>query len=535
MPPGPEAKHRYYLKPEAKIEPLVHRWIAWPHLIAPATYAMNLAYRHLPKLKSFIASPAVHIAAVKDPAMIGGPFVTLVESDVPQVQQLLAEIGRHCSSHLEFAKALRELDEKLQTGAKGYCLDAFYAGLPDVLRGRLELVYDLNHHPKIKLVEELLYGSEIDTTAGQAICLHTMADDARPFFMSAPMLDAPERVFLQLPFDDRGIDGLSTMRTRPGSMPDVMKQLPVPDHQRAVFESFFTAEPPVRSNPDYDGEDVRVRYFGHACVLLQTSKLAVLLDPVTAWQRNASEATLTFADLPDFIDYVVITHSHQDHFVPEMLLQLRHKVGAIVIPGNDRGNLADPAMKLILQRLGYERIIVVQPFEAVPLPEGEILSLPFIGEHAGLDINSKQCVAVKLKGRVFVFLVDSDGIEPAFYRSVKHRVGKPAAAFIGMECRGAPLTWLYGPLLTRPVSKRDDESRRLSGADSGRAWGIIQELGCARVFVYAMGQEPWLRGLMGLQYEPNSIQLVESDKFVDRCRLADIPAERLMGCREMMF
>jgi hypothetical protein len=49
------------------------------------------------------------------------------------------------------------------------------------------------------------------------------------------------------------------------------------------------------------------------------------------------------------------------------------------------------------------------------------------------------------------------------------------------------------------------------------------------------GQEPWLKYLCGLQYTAESKQIVESNKFVERCRDAGIPAERLYGCREMMF
>jgi hypothetical protein len=75
----------------------------------------------------------------------------------------------------------------------------------------------------------------------------------------------------------------------------------------------------------------------------------------------------------------------------------------------------------------------------------------------------------------------------------------------------------------------------LSGSDSERAWALLNEMGCQRAFVYAMGQEPWLQYLCGLQYTPESKQIVESDKLVERCRSASIPAERLYGCREMLF
>ncbi|WP_266157607.1 hypothetical protein [Dyella silvatica] len=104
-----------------------------------------------------------------------------------------------------------------------------------------------------------------------------------------------------------------------------------------------------------------------------------------------------------------------------------------------------------------------------------------------------------------------------------------------MECDGAPLSWLYGPYLSNPISRKDDDSRRLSGSDSEHAWAIAEESGCSQAFVYAMGQEPWLRFVVGLQYTPQNKQIIESDKFVARCRDAGIPAERLHGCRSMIF
>ena len=51
--------------------------------------------------------------------------------------------------------------------------------------------------------------------------------------------------------------------------------------------------------------------------------------------------------------------------------------------------------------------------------------------------------------------------------------------------------------------------------------------------VVAMGQEPWLRFVAGLQYTPQSKQIVESDKFIGRCREAGLTAERLYGSRTM--
>jgi hypothetical protein len=104
-----------------------------------------------------------------------------------------------------------------------------------------------------------------------------------------------------------------------------------------------------------------------------------------------------------------------------------------------------------------------------------------------------------------------------------------------MECQGAPLSWFYGPLLGKTVSRRDDESRRGNASNCARALEAIECLDCKSVYVYAMGNESWNRYLLGLEYAGDSIQITESDKFVEQCRLADKYAERLNGSRELYF
>jgi hypothetical protein len=42
----------WFLRADTKIQPLFCRWPAWPHLIAPAQAAMNIAFRYLPSLPS---------------------------------------------------------------------------------------------------------------------------------------------------------------------------------------------------------------------------------------------------------------------------------------------------------------------------------------------------------------------------------------------------------------------------------------------------------------------------------------------------
>ncbi len=51
------------------------RWYAWPHLISPATAARNLTERHFKIMDSYVSAPQVHGSAVRNPKMMGGPFI----------------------------------------------------------------------------------------------------------------------------------------------------------------------------------------------------------------------------------------------------------------------------------------------------------------------------------------------------------------------------------------------------------------------------------------------------------------------------
>jgi L-ascorbate metabolism protein UlaG (beta-lactamase superfamily) len=531
----PSMRNHAYLKPDVKIELLAGRWFVWPHLVAPVQHAMNVAFRHLPMMQSFVATPHIHIAAAKDSNMLGGPFLDLPESAVPEIKTLIQQTNTQCAQLINFARDFKAFDQTLQDSAKGFCLYEYYDRMPLSLAGATEVSYDLNNHPALRVIEEIVYKYHLDNRPTQEICLSQVKDTERKFFMTTPRVSTPDAFFATADFAEPSLDKLSSMRTNAGSLQDLSKALDIDLSRRPAFEDFFTSEAPQRRSPYHAGDDVRVRYFGHACVLIQTARTSILVDPTVTWDANESDGRFIFNDLPDVIDLVVISHCHQDHFSPELLVQLRHRVRGIVVPRNGGGNLADPSMKLILQRLGYTNIDVVDAFDSIKFDEGEFMSLPFSGEHSDLNIHSKQTMFITIKGRKFFFLVDSDAIDPGLYKLVTEIVGRPDALFIGMECFGAPLTWLYGPLLTKPISRRNDESRRLSASNCERAWRLVKDLGCSKAYIYAMGQEPWLRYLMGLEYKPDSIQLQQARNFVERCVESGVEVEHLHIVRELHF
>lgn len=229
---------------------------------------------------------------------------------------------------------------------------------------------------------------------------------------------------------------------------------------------------------------------------------------------------------------MLLTHGHQDHIVLETLLQLRGRVGAVVVPRASRGNICDPSLALYLQHVGLP-VIEVDDFSEVEFPGGKVTAAPFLGEHADLDIRAKSTYFVELGGRKIFVGADSSGIDPGLYRHMRHHVGQIDVAFLGMECAGAPLTWLYQALLVRPVSKKMSDSRTLSGSNAAQASSIVTELGAGEAYIYAMGEEQWLVGhVMATSYNEDSVQLKQVEEFMTWCAAQGVKADHLYGQHE---
>src|ERR1700751_4919949 len=118
---------------------------------------------------------------------------------------------------------------------------------------------------------------------------------------------------------------------------------------------------------------------GHACILLETGGVSILLDPVLSYTYESDISRYAYEDLPPVIDYVLITHNHQDHILFETLLQLRHRIRNIVVPRNGGGALQDPSLRLLLKQCGFHNVIELGEMEDIPFEKGSIMALPFLG------------------------------------------------------------------------------------------------------------------------------------------------------------
>ena len=163
------------------------------------------------------------------------------------------------------------------------------------------------------------------------------------------------------------------------------------------------------------------------------------------------------------------------------------------------------------------------------------MGIPFLGEHADLDICTKIAYLARIGEHSLLFAADSCNIEPKLYEHVHREIGDVDVLFLGMECDGAPLTWVYGPLLSQPIERGMDESRRFAGSNYEEAKKMFDQFNCKEVYIYAMGQEPWLNYVMSIKYTEQSRPIIESNKVIDECRRRGIVGERLFGEKEILL
>jgi L-ascorbate metabolism protein UlaG (beta-lactamase superfamily) len=516
------------------VEPLVDQWYAWSHLLSPATAAMNIVGRHLTIMESYVRAPQVHVAAVKNPKMLGGPFIDYDRIRVQEIRELIERTKSKRAQMIVLAGAIKELDELLRREATGYSLEPLYARIPTALRGYVELIYDLNNHPSFRFIEPLLYNSPYYDDSVQSLVLSLVDQDDRPFILSTPRLKDEDELHVQVPFAHEGVDALFRMKREPRRVSEVQELLGIGERDGDKFRALFTTEPPKPYN-SYEGEGVRWRYLGHACILVEARGFSVLLDPVLSYTYESDISRYTYDDLPDHIDYVLITHNHQDHILFETMIQLRHKIGTVVVPRSGGGSLQDPSLKLLLRKIGFPRVVEMDELGEIGFDRGSITGLPFLGEHGDLDVRTKMAYLLRIGSHTLLFAADSCNIDPMLYARLHQIVGDVDVIFVGMECDGAPMSWVYGPLLTSPMERKMDQSRRLAGSNHARASDIVRQFNCKEVFVYAMGQEPWLNYIMSVKYTPESNPIVASDALIAECRSRGLVAERLFGEKDILF
>lgn len=516
-----------YLDEAVAAVPLVDSWYAWGQLVDPVSYALNIRGRYIPLLESFVEAPELHADAVQDDVLLGGPFVGLPASDVDRAAGLLSEL--RCKAQLaSFAAAIRELYAGL--GEQRDVGTAAEIAIPKLLQGLVDVGLDVLGRPHVRIRGSLVEEAGLVSEARQSVYLSRLHPDRRTFVFSTPFLDRSNGVEVATRFADSRLDALFRAYEQPVDAARLGADLGLSGAAMMRFSSLFLRAESKRRYRPPDNKTLRWRHFGHGCVLVEAEGASILIDPLIAHAspKDGPERP-TYGDLPPRIDALVLTHNHQDHVTVETLLRLRHRVERVIAP-NALDTLEDPSVASLLRRLGYDNIHILEEFGETHCGAITVEGYPFSGEHGDLDVRSRLNYKVSCAGRSLFFASDSDVRDTRLYQLSQRRIGRLDALFLGMECEGAPVSWVYGPLFPKPLPWRQDQARRLSGADYEGAKALVDILRPEAAYVYAMGEEPWVTHLSSKAYTPQAFPMRQAAQFVEYCQARGMASARLVGC-----
>ena len=497
------------------VEPLVNQWPAWSHMIPPVTASLHLLHHQIPTLQSYLKNPELHASLARDPKYAGSPFSDIPPHRAGEMQELLASMQEKQRANLDFAKALGDFHNWLVDEAKGQCLEPYYGQIPDLLRGYVELVYDYYNNPTVRFLEPMLYESEYYDNSLQSLRLSQLRHDSRSFFMSTPRLKDEDQIDWTVPFESSLIDDFFRLDLKSQSLSRIREilRLDVADDQLLLP---LLTEDPVSLPDRWCERQVRIKYFGHACVLIEWNGVSILTDPCVApTPSEGGFARHSYNDLPERIDFAVVTHSHQDHFVMETLLRLRPRIECLVVPKAYGVLFGDISLKLLAQRVGFKQVLELDTLESIPFQDGEIIGIPFLGEHGDLA-QGKIAYLVRAGKEQMLFAADSDCLDQQMYYRLRKIVGPIESVFVGTESVGAPLTWHNGSNFLRRPTREQNKTRRYHGCNAHRALQLLEAVKARRIYVYAMGKEPWFEHLLGFGTGEDSPQLKESRTLIAR-------------------
>jgi len=519
----------YSLRPDVAVEPAIDGWYAWSYLLAPHCAAMLRRNHYRPMLEGYLAEPEKHAAALRDPRMQGGSFVYGEGDRYDVIASWWAKAGQENPLD-RLAEAIMELETEVLPRQNGRGLAETYQELPHALRGLVELYYERdNVTADYRFLEALVHGSDYAHAVPQHVRFSFIRRDDRDFALTTPLLAFDhDQLVVDVDLGSPALDRMFAGHLAADALDALAQELGIHDEDRALFDSYFAADP-LEGRPVHPAASgTRVQYAGHACVVVEHDSACVLVDPVmsySGYEHTAGER-VTFDSLPDQIDCVAISHNHQDHMLLETLLRIRHKVREVVVAESTNGSLVDPNLPLILKRLGFT-VTGLREMESTDVGSMTLTSLPFIGEHGDLRIHTKSCFHLDVGGRGMAFAADATNINPGMYERVTAMLGTIDTLFIGMECVGAPVSWMYGAFFTHRLQRKLDQSRRLKGSNYEQALDIVRAMGPSEVFVYALGQEPWLGAVMCIEYDESHPAMTESSKLIEQLTSEGLRSKRL--------
>ncbi len=296
----------YRLADSTAAEALVDHWVAWPHTFSPVPYSLHMLNYQKKNLTSYVQNPEIHVKSSANPKLLGGPFVNIPLDRAAEVACMLERMDSEHGVSLQMAQDLIAFQNLLDSEANGQTLEPYYAMLPESLRGYVELLYGYNNRPIVRCIESLFYKSPHYKKQLQSLRLFTQTHDrARAYYMSTPRLPTDDSVEWAMPFAQAEIDELFKLDSLPQPLAYIREVLGLDSSDDQKLINLLTDQP-LRNAEAWQGRGVRVRYLGHASVLIEYQGVAILIDPFIAIQPSEGGIDrYSFQDFPPHIDYVL--------------------------------------------------------------------------------------------------------------------------------------------------------------------------------------------------------------------------------------
>ena len=279
-------------------------------------------------------------------------------------------------------------------------------------------------------------------------------------------------------------------------------------------------------------ENDSVTFLGHNSVLVSSKKNKILVDPLifpTSDENPKNYQPLQVRQL-GFVNAIIITHSHPDHFDPGSLLRFPSNT-LLIVPKTDQENILSADFEYRLYELGFSNIKVLDWWHDLKVGEIEIHSLPFYGEQPtdGETLNKSirnngNTYLVRTTNSNTLFLADSgfDGLGNVkdLANKIRNKFGEINFVFSGY--RGwilYPFQYLFSSvaryLLFVPPNQWGARQQIMTTAE--QSIDIAERIGAEFLIPYADGGAPWhWRIELGPQLDGNGKEISGFDYFPER-------------------